>query len=359
MSGPLSFPAADALLSSGHDHHRPVEGRRDGRHPQRGRDDIPRLGTPCGGGLRHRHVRRLGGRPDPAEARRRRHDRHLVRGCPRRRARDGVPVHDPDEGRRPVADGPVRPPGDQLGRQQHRLRPGRLRLGRRRLRDADVGRPRHLRDAHRDVRRARPTRWAPSTARAGGSAISSTSACRRSRSCRRSSSPATSRGATTRPTCSRSSRPTAAPMRSRRSCARRMRRGIAVIVDVVYNHLGPSDLDLWRFDGWGEGDGGGIYFYNDIRGVTLWGATRPDYGRGEVRTFLRDSAMTWLEEFRCDGLRFDSTVHMRTTEGYPACRARLPSPTAGRSSPGSTTRSRLASRGRSRSPRTSRTTRSS
>ena len=95
-------------------------------------------------------------------------------------------------------------------------------------------------------------------------------------------------------------------------------RGIAVIVDVVYNHLGPSDLDLWRFDGWAEGDGGGIYFYNDIRGVTPWGATRPDYGRGEVRTFLRDSAMTWLEEFRCDGLRFDSTVHIRTTEGYPS-----------------------------------------
>jgi 1,4-alpha-glucan branching enzyme len=94
--------------------------------------------------------------------------------------------------------------------------------------------------------------------------------------------------------------------------------GIAVIVDVVYNHLGPSDLDLWRFDGWAEGDGGGIYFYNDERAVTLWGATRPDYGRGEVRTFLRDSAMTWLEEFRCDGLRFDSTVHIRTRDGFPA-----------------------------------------
>jgi len=91
--------------------------------------------------------------------------------------------------------------------------------------------------------------------------------------------------------------------------------GIAVIVDVVYNHLGPSDLDLWRFDGWHEGDGGGIYFYNDERAVTPWGATRPDYGRGEVRTFLRDSAMTWLEEFRCDGLRFDATVHIRTVDG--------------------------------------------
>jgi 1,4-alpha-glucan branching enzyme len=93
--------------------------------------------------------------------------------------------------------------------------------------------------------------------------------------------------------------------------------GIAVIVDVVYNHLGPGDLDLWRFDGWAEGDWGGIYFYNDDRAVTPWGATRPDYGRGEVRTFLRDSALTWLEEFRADGLRFDATVHVRTVDGTP------------------------------------------
>ncbi len=94
--------------------------------------------------------------------------------------------------------------------------------------------------------------------------------------------------------------------------------GIAVIVDVVYNHLGPSDLDLWRFDGWADGEGGGIYFYNDGRAVTPWGATRPDYGRGEVRTFLRDSAMTWLEEFRCDGLRFDATVYIRAIDGDPS-----------------------------------------
>jgi 1,4-alpha-glucan branching enzyme len=94
--------------------------------------------------------------------------------------------------------------------------------------------------------------------------------------------------------------------------------GIAVIVDVVYNHLGPSDLDLWRFDGWSEGDGGGIYFYNDPRAMTPWGSTRPDYGRGEVRSFLRDSALTWLEEFRCDGLRFDATVYIRTIDGDTA-----------------------------------------
>jgi 1,4-alpha-glucan branching enzyme len=93
--------------------------------------------------------------------------------------------------------------------------------------------------------------------------------------------------------------------------------GIAVIVDVVYNHLGPGDLDLWRFDGWAEGAWGGIYFYNDERAVTPWGNTRPDYGRGEVRAFLRDSALTWLEEFRADGLRFDSTLYIRTVDERP------------------------------------------
>ncbi|MFP5341806.1 MAG: alpha-amylase family glycosyl hydrolase [Candidatus Limnocylindria bacterium] len=91
--------------------------------------------------------------------------------------------------------------------------------------------------------------------------------------------------------------------------------GIAVIVDVVFNHLGPSDLDLWRFDGWSEDGGGGIYVYQDERAETPWGSTRPDYGRGAVRTFLRDSALTWLEEFRCDGLRFDSTLYIRTVDG--------------------------------------------
>lgn len=49
------------------------------------------------------------------------------------------------------------------------------------------------------------------------------------------------------------------------------RRGLAVILDVVYNHFGPSDLDLWQFDGWQENDKGGIYFYNDHRSETPWG----------------------------------------------------------------------------------------
>jgi 1,4-alpha-glucan branching enzyme len=93
------------------------------------------------------------------------------------------------------------------------------------------------------------------------------------------------------------------------------RHGFAVILDVVYNHFGPSDLDLWRFDGWGEGEGGGIYFYQDHRAATPWGETRPDYGRPEVRRFIRDNALYWLGEFRVDGLRFDMTLYIRQIAG--------------------------------------------
>ncbi len=87
--------------------------------------------------------------------------------------------------------------------------------------------------------------------------------------------------------------------------------GLAVFLDVVYNHFGPADLDLWRFDGWHEGRYGGIYFYNDPRAETPWGHTRPDYGRPEVRRFICDNVRQWLEEYHVDGLRFDSTKYLR------------------------------------------------
>ena len=91
--------------------------------------------------------------------------------------------------------------------------------------------------------------------------------------------------------------------------------GIGVIMDVVYNHFGPSDLSLWRFDGWSEENKGGIYFYNDWRSSTPWGDTRPDYGRSEVRRFITDNARHWLEEYHCDGLRFDMTLYIRNVRG--------------------------------------------
>jgi 1,4-alpha-glucan branching enzyme len=87
--------------------------------------------------------------------------------------------------------------------------------------------------------------------------------------------------------------------------------GIAVILDVVYNHFGPTDMDMWKFDGWSENDMGGIYFYNDWRAKTPWGDTRPDYGRPEVRQYIRDNAIMWMEEFKVDGLRMDMIPYIR------------------------------------------------
>lgn len=91
------------------------------------------------------------------------------------------------------------------------------------------------------------------------------------------------------------------------------KRGIGVILDVVYNHF-SGDSDLWQYDGWSENNRGGIYFYNDERGDTPWGG-RPDYGRPEVRQFILDNITMWLTEYRLDGLRIDSTIYMRNTEG--------------------------------------------
>ncbi len=93
-------------------------------------------------------------------------------------------------------------------------------------------------------------------------------------------------------------------------------RGIAVISDLVFSHIGPTDLDLWQYDGWNTANGGGIYFYQDSRSATPWGNTRPDYGRGEVRSFLRDNAMFWLDEYRFDGQRFDGTKYIRKVDQF-------------------------------------------
>jgi len=91
--------------------------------------------------------------------------------------------------------------------------------------------------------------------------------------------------------------------------------GIAVLLDVVYNHLGPGDNDLWAFDGPLDGVPGGVYFYGPPRDHTPFGDTRPDYGRTEVRDYLRANAAAWLHHYRLDGLRFDATGYIRNLDG--------------------------------------------
>ena len=105
------------------------------------------------------------------------------------------------------------------------------------------------------------------------------------------------------------------PLAFKKFVKRAHRHGIAVILDVVYNHFGPGDLDLWQFDGWSENDRGGIYFYNDDRAHTPWGDTRPDYGRNEVRQYIFDNVFMWLEEYHVDGLRFDGIAYIHSFPG--------------------------------------------
>jgi 1,4-alpha-glucan branching enzyme len=93
-------------------------------------------------------------------------------------------------------------------------------------------------------------------------------------------------------------------------------RGIAVIMDVVYNHFADKKLDLWQFDGWRiDPNKGGIYFYNDGRSHTPWGDSRPDYGRCEVQQYFRDNALRWVVQRGCDGLRWDATNYIREADG--------------------------------------------
>ncbi len=77
------------------------------------------------------------------------------------------------------------------------------------------------------------------------------------------------------------------------------RRGLAVVLDVVYNHLGPSGNYLAAF---------GPYFTETHS--TPWGqAVNLDApGSDEVRAWILDNARTWLHDFHIDGLRLDA-VH--------------------------------------------------
>ncbi len=75
-------------------------------------------------------------------------------------------------------------------------------------------------------------------------------------------------------------------------------RGLAVALDVVYNHLGPSGNYLPRF---------GPYL---SAGRNTWGQSVNLDGPGsdEVRRFIVDNALRWFDEFHIDALRLDA-VH--------------------------------------------------
>lgn len=74
-------------------------------------------------------------------------------------------------------------------------------------------------------------------------------------------------------------------------------RGLAFVLDVVYNHLGPEGNYLRDF---------GPYFTNCYR--TPWGPALNFDGpqSDEVRRFFIESALYWVAEFHVDGLRLDA-----------------------------------------------------
>jgi len=77
------------------------------------------------------------------------------------------------------------------------------------------------------------------------------------------------------------------------------RRGLAVVLDVVYNHLGPEGNHLERFAP-----------YVTTRHRTPWGGAIDFDGRWSrpVRDFVIENALMWLRDYHLDGLRLDA-VH--------------------------------------------------
>lgn len=80
--------------------------------------------------------------------------------------------------------------------------------------------------------------------------------------------------------------------------------GLAVILDVVYNHFGPDGNYLGQY--------AASFFQEDVH--TPWGAGI-DFERREVRDFFLDNALMWLLEYRFDGLRLDA-VHAIDNPGF-------------------------------------------
>jgi 1,4-alpha-glucan branching enzyme len=78
--------------------------------------------------------------------------------------------------------------------------------------------------------------------------------------------------------------------------------GIAVLLDIVWNHVSSTDNVLWNYNG------NQIYFDTPIQD-TPWGA-QADFDANPVRDLYLGSAELWLNEYRLDGFRMDATDFM-------------------------------------------------
>lgn len=73
-------------------------------------------------------------------------------------------------------------------------------------------------------------------------------------------------------------------------------RGLAIVLDVVFNHFGPAGNYLRE---WGKG------YFTD-RQKTPWGDAI-NYSLPEVRALALEAATSWIRDYRFDGLRLDAT----------------------------------------------------
>jgi len=87
--------------------------------------------------------------------------------------------------------------------------------------------------------------------------------------------------------------------------------GLSVILDVVYNHLGPEGNYLREF---------GPYFTDEYR--TPWGPALNFDGphSDPVRRYFIESALWWLDDCRVDGLRLDAVHEIKDASAYPFLR---------------------------------------
>lgn len=91
------------------------------------------------------------------------------------------------------------------------------------------------------------------------------------------------------------------------------RRGLAVIFDVVYNHISDDDSSFYHFDERADGTGDS-YLGTHPTYQTPWG-TAPAFWRQGIRDFFIANIVMYLSEYNGDGLRFDSTRAMERATG--------------------------------------------
>jgi len=85
------------------------------------------------------------------------------------------------------------------------------------------------------------------------------------------------------------------------------KKGLAVIFDVVYNHISNIDSSFWHFD-----DGTVNSYLSTFE--TPWGLA-PAFWQNAVKDFFLANMFMYFNEYNADGIRFDATRHIEYNKG--------------------------------------------